>query len=74
MLGEALKEEIESGRVVAEGSLASACPRDVDGTVLPRKIYLKSLYYSERDVARRVRAILDAPRSFAVFDAEKAIA
>ena len=40
----------------------------------PRKVYLKSLYYSERDVARRVRAILDAPRSFAAFDAEKAIA
>ena len=73
VLGEALKEEIEAGRVVVEGSLASASPRDADGTVLPRKIYLKSLYYSERDVARRVRAILDLPRSFASFDAEKAI-
>ena len=40
---------------------------------LPRKIYLKSLYFSERDVARRVRAILDTPRAFASFDAEKAI-
>ena len=40
---------------------------------LPRKVYLTSLYYSERDVERRVRAILDSPRSFASFDAEKAI-
>ena len=41
---------------------------------LPRKIYLKSLYFSERDVARRVKAILKTPRGFAAFDAEKAIA
>ena len=58
VLGVALKEEIESGRVVKESD----------------KVYLKSLYYSERDVARRVRAILEMPRSFATFDAEKAIA
>ena len=41
---------------------------------MPRKIYLKSLYYSERDVARRVRSILETPRGFSAFDVEKAIA
>ena len=41
----ALAEEIESGRVVKETD----------------KVYLKSLYYSERDVARRVKTILSSP-------------
>ena len=45
VLGEALKEEIESGRVIKE----------ID------KVYLKSLYYSERDIARRVKSILSSP-------------
>ena len=58
VLSTALAEEIESGRVIKEAD----------------QVYLKSLYYSERDVARRVRAILETPRSFAAFDAEKAIA
>ena len=61
VLGEALEAEISDGRVVAEAGES-------------RRIYLKSLYYSERDVARRVKAILEAPRSFAGFDAERAIA
>lgn len=41
----ALAEEIESGRVVKETD----------------RVYLKSLYYSERDVARRVKTILSSP-------------
>ena len=61
VLGEALEAEISDGRVVAEAGES-------------RRIYLKTLYYSERDVARRVRAILESPRSFAGFDAERAIA
>lgn len=61
ILAEALRSEIEDGRVVFE-----------EGE--PRKIYLRSLYYSERDVARRVRTILSSPREFAPFDADKAIA
>ena len=44
------------------------------GSSLPRRIYLKSLYYSERDVARRVKSILATPRAFASFDVAKAIA
>ena len=58
VLSSALAEEIESGRVIKETD----------------KVYLKSLYFSERDVARRVRTILGAPRAFAAFDVEKAIA
>ena len=61
VLGEALEAEISDGRVVAEAGES-------------RRIYLKSLYYSERDVARRVRALLETPRAFSTFDAEKAIA
>ena len=72
VLGEALKAEINEGRVVVDG-LSSEQPNNRPADQV-RKIYLKSLYYSERDVARRVRAILGAPRSFASFDAEKAIA
>ena len=72
VLGEALKAEINEGRVVADG-LSSDQPTNRP-TDQVRRIYLRSLYYSERDVARRVRAILDVPRSFASFDAEKAIA
>ena len=80
VLGEALAEEIGSGRVVVESSAGLASPSSTasqassaSSASSPRRVYLKSLYYSERDVARRVRAILDAPRSFAAFDAEKAI-
>ena len=71
VLSSALAEEIESGRVVAESSRegergkseesladSAVTPKDPN---LPRKIYLKSLYYSERDVARRVKAILSSP-------------
>jgi len=74
ILAAALAEELHEGRIVAEaeggGRSDAAAPRN-DNT--PRRIYLRSLYYSERDVARHVRAILAAPRSFATFAAEKAI-
>ena len=63
ILSTALQAEIDEGRIVVEGAEAS-----------PRRVYLKSLYFSERDVARRVKAILDAARSFESFDAERAIA
>ena len=62
VLEAALRDEIGEGRVVVEGS--------TDGV---RKIYLKSLYYSERDVARRVRAILSTPSSFVFTSIENAI-
>ena len=61
VLGEALSAEISEGRVVAE-------PGE------PRRIYLKSLFFSERDVAERVRAIMSTPRSIRPFDARRAVA
>ena len=76
VLSTALAEEIESGRVVVESSREEVTDPNptLKDSNLPRKVYLKSLYFSERDVARRVKAILEAPRGFAAFDAEKAIA
>ena len=68
VLSSALADEVADGRVVAEP------PRPGEPETAPRRVYLKSLYYSERDVAARVRAILDAPRSFAAFDPGKAVA
>ena len=62
VLGEALEKELEDGRVIAE--------KPGDG---PRRIYLRSLYYSERDVAWRVRRILGTPASFKPIDARRAI-
>ena len=51
VLSAALAVECESGRVIAVSVTADA----------PRRIYLKSLYYAERDVARRVNALLAPP-------------
>ena len=61
ILAEALSAELEAGRVTR-----------VAGE--PPRIYLPHLFFSERDVAARVKAILESPRSFAAFDAEKAVA
>ena len=67
ILGEALAAEIADGRVVAEGE-SQGQPTE------PRRIYLKSYYWSERQTAARVRAILAAPRSFAPIEPARAIA
>ena len=48
ILGGALKEELKDGRVIKESESDAG----------NAKIYLRSLYYSERDVADRVRTIL----------------
>ena len=75
ILGEALQAEREEGRVIVESVRPDeAAVPSPDAAPAPRRIYLKSLYYSERDIARHVRAILDTPRLFAAFDAERAIA
>ena len=39
----------------------------------PRRIYLKGLFFSERDVADRVKAIMAAPRSVRSIDAPRAV-
>ena len=64
ILSDALRTEIAEGRVVAGAGAADAS----------RPIYLKSLYFSERDVAARVKAILAAPRAFAAIEPDRAIA
>ena len=56
-LSEALKAEIDEGRVVKEGE----------------RIYLKDLYYAEKRVAAKLRRLLDSPRSFTPIDPDKAI-
>ena len=61
ILAAALEKEIAEGHVVAEGSS-------------PRRIYLKSLFFSEKDVASRVLRILASPRGFRDIDAGRAIA
>ena len=62
-LGTALEQELEDARVVAE--------RDGEG---PRRVYLKKLYYDEKDVAYRVRRILSTSRTFREIDARRAVA
>ena len=57
ILSDALAAEIADGRIVAD----------------KEKYYLKSLFFSERDVAERVKAILNSPRSFAAIEFERAI-
>ena len=84
ILATALAEEIESGRVVVEssreegrGKREEASLADPDPTLkdpnLPRKVYLKSLYYSERDIARRGKAILSSPSPHAFTSIANAI-
>ena len=62
VLGAALEEELAAGRVVC------------DSNTSPRRIYLRSLYWSERQAAQHVRRILSAPSPFRPIDADKALA
>ena len=64
-LDEALKEEEEAGRVVAEhpGGVAEE----------PRRVYLADLFRAERNVASRMRALLYSPRSFSPISPDRAI-
>ena len=64
VLGAALEKELEEGRVVAE--------RD-GGESGPRRIYLRGLYHSEKDVAYRVLRLMSAPRTFRPIDARRAV-
>ena len=65
-LDEALKEEEMAGRIVAEH------PGDV--AEMPRRVYLTDLHRAERNVAARMRALLESPRSFDPIDPDRAIA
>ena len=66
VLAQALRAEHEDGRVAIE-AVKGAPDAEV------AKVYLKWLFFAERDVAASVRRILAAPRSFAAFDAGRAI-
>ena len=80
ILGEALEEEVKAGRVVAEGDAPGRAEVDAEGggpvrtTSIPRRIYLKTLYWAERLTAANVRHILNTPISFKPIAADAAIA
>ncbi len=56
-LSEALKAELDEGRVVKEGD----------------RIYLKDLYFAEKRVAAKLRRLLEAPQSFRAIEPDRAI-
>lgn len=77
ILGEALEKEIAEGRVIAESDSAA---KDADATwaekhdaTSPRRIYLRSLWWAERETATHVRRIRDSLPGFTPVDAVKAV-
>ena len=80
ILGKALEEEISEGRVVAEAQGAAESPPSPDAdwaerhdVTSPRRIYLRSLYWAERQAAVHARRIMATPASFRPIDAAKAV-
>ena len=78
ILGQALEEELEAGHIIAESDPAAAGGEDPSWAerhdiTAPRKIYLKSFYWAERQTAAHVKRILGAPCSFKPIDAGKAV-
>ena len=67
-LGQALEIELADGRVVAESGQPGA-----DGSVPPRRIFLRSLFRAENQVAANVARIVRSQCSFRPIDADKAI-
>ena len=77
ILGEALEAEIAEGHLVAEGGSAGEAGTtwaERHDVTAPRRIYLKSLYWAERQTAGHVRRILTSPCAFKPIDAGKAVA
>ena len=80
ILGEALEKEIAEGRVIAERDTAAepAPPQDAGWTerhdvTTPRRIYLRSLWWAERQTAAHVRRIKDSPLGFKPIEAGIAV-
>jgi len=88
ILGEALEKEIADGRVIAESEAAPASqpiplpasqPKHSNTQTLkhsntsPRRIYLRSLWWAERETASHVRRIRDSLPGFTPVDAVKAV-
>ena len=63
ILSKALEAELDERRVIADG-----------GGEEPRRIFLRTYYYSELQTAGRILKILKAPRKVPAFDVEKAMA
>ncbi len=89
ILGEALEKEIAEGRVIAESEAAPASqpiplpanqPKHSNTQTLkhsntsPRRIYLRSLWWAERETASHVKRIRDSLPGFTPVDAGKAVA
>ena len=88
ILGEALEREIAEGRVIAESEAAPASqpiplpasqPKHSNTQTLkhsntsPRRIYLRALWWAERETATYVRRIRDSLPGFTPVDAVKAV-
>ena len=75
ILGEALEAEIAEGHLVADGggTEASATWAERHDVTAPRRIYLKALYWAERQTAQHVLRIRDTPCGFKPIAAEKAV-
>ncbi len=88
ILGEALEKEIAEGRVIAESEAAPASqpiplpasqPKHSNTQTLkhsntsPRRIYLRALWWAERETATHVRRIRDSLPGFTPVDAVKAV-
>ena len=77
-LGEALEREIAEGRVVAEKDGdkpdADASWAERHDATSPRRIYLRALWWAERQTADHVRRIRDSKPGFRLIEAEKAVA
>ena len=88
ILGEALEKEIAEGRVIAESEAAPASqpiplpasqPKHPNTQTLkhsntsPRRIYLRALWWAERETATHVRRIRDSLPGFTPVDAVKAV-
>ena len=88
ILGEALEKEIAEGRVIAESEAAPASqpiplpasqPKHSNTQTLkhsntsPRRIYLRSLWWAERETATHVRRIRDSLPGFTPVNAVKAV-
>jgi exodeoxyribonuclease V alpha subunit len=75
-LSSALKQEMADGRVIVEreGKMLASDDALNDADAGMRRVYLTDLYWAERRVARKLRALITSAKSFEEIDPDKAIA
>ncbi len=78
ILGQALEEEIKEKRVIAEKGVSEPKPEggdwaEIHSVTEPRRIYLRSLYWAERQTAHHVRRIISTPPAFRPIEPAKAL-